>query len=126
MDRRKCSRGRRACPAHSSRIWIGSQRGDLGRFGGTFQGSANFDGIAPRRPDDYLYIPDVFHKTFVEIDEKGTEAAAAIAVVMMCAAAMPVPTNPIEVQVGRPFLFAIQHRASGACLFLGRVVNPGL
>ncbi len=88
------------------------------------QGSANFDGIAPRRPDDYLYISAVFHKTFVEIDEKGTEAAAATAVVMMMATSMPVETKPIEVRVDRPFLFAIQHRASGACLFLGRVVNP--
>ncbi|MFZ4683582.1 MAG: serpin family protein [Terrimicrobiaceae bacterium] len=90
------------------------------------QGSANFDGIAPRRPNDYLYISDVFHKTFVEIDEKGTEAAAATAVVMMRAMAMPVEKKPVEVRVDRPFLFAIQHRASGACLFLGRVVNPGL
>ena len=90
------------------------------------QGSANFDGIAPRRPNDSLSISDVFHKTFVEIDEKGTEAAAATAVVMMRAMAMPVEKKPIAVRVDRPFLFAIQHRASGACLFLGRVVNPKL
>jgi serpin B len=88
-------------------------------------GSANFDGIAPRRPNDYLYISDVFHKTFVEIDEKGTEAAAATAVVMMRAMSMPVELpKPIEVHVDRPFLFAIQHRPSGACLFLGRVTDP--
>lgn len=88
-------------------------------------GSANFDGIAPRRPNDYLYISNVFHKTFVEIDEKGTEAAAATAVVMMRALAMPVePPRPVEVRVDRPFLFAIQHRTSGACLFLGRVTDP--
>lgn len=88
-------------------------------------GSANFDGIAPRRPNDYLYISGVFHKTFVEVNEQGTEAAAATAVVMMRAMAMPVePPKPLEVRVDRPFLFAIQHRPSGACLFLGRVTDP--
>ncbi len=89
------------------------------------RGSANFDGIAPRRPNDYLFISDVFHKTFVEVDEKGTEAAAATAVVMMRATAhFEEKPKPIEVRVDRPFLFAIQHRPSGACLFLGRVVDP--
>ena len=88
------------------------------------QGSANFDGIAPRRPNDYLYISNVFHKTFVEVDEKGTEAAAATAVVMMRATAHFEEAKPIEVRVDRPFLFAIQHRLSGACLFLCRVVDP--
>ncbi|HEY5704805.1 MAG TPA: serpin family protein [Terrimicrobiaceae bacterium] len=89
------------------------------------RGSANFNGIAPRRPNDYLYISDVFHKTFVEVDEKGTEAAAATAVVMMRAtASFEEEPNPLEVRVDRPFLFAIQHRPSGACIFLGRVADP--
>lgn len=88
------------------------------------QGSANFNGIAPRRPNDYLYISNVFHKTFVEIDEKGTEAAAATAVVMMRATAHLEEPKPLEVRVDRPFLFAIQHRPSGACLFIGRVTDP--
>lgn len=89
------------------------------------KGSANFNGIAPKRPDDYLYISDVFHKTFVEVDEKGTEAAAATAVVMMMATGhFEQKPKPIEVRVDRPFLFAIQHRPSGACLFLGRMADP--
>jgi serpin B len=89
------------------------------------EGSANFDRMAPRKPDDYLKISEVFHKTFLELDEKGTEAAAATAVTMMRAAsAVGKKPEPIEVRVDRPFLFAIQHRPSGACLFLGRVTNP--
>jgi len=89
------------------------------------QGSANFDKMAPRKPNDYLYISNVFHKTFIAVDEKGTEAAAATAVVMMRATAIARPKPPpIEVKVDRPFIYAIQHVPSGVCLFLGRVTNP--
>jgi len=86
--------------------------------------SADFDGIAPRKPDDYLYISDVFHKTFFALDEKGIEAAAATAVVMMRATSMPVQREPVEVRVDRPFYFAVQHTPTGACLFLGRITDP--
>jgi serpin B len=99
-------------------------------------GSANFDGIAPRKsasrtdssrgePNDYLAISEVFHKTFIAVDEKGTEAAAATAVAMMAKARMQSPPpKPIEVKVDRPFFYAIQHVPSGACLFIGRVTDP--
>ncbi len=88
------------------------------------EGSANFDAMAPRKPDDYLFISDVFHKTFFALDEKGVEAAAATAVVMMRATSMPVKRDPVVVRVDRPFVFAIQHISSSACLFLGRVGHP--
>jgi serpin B len=89
-------------------------------------GSADFDAMAPRTPDDYLFISKVFHKTFLSLDENGTEAAAATAVVMMPGAARPrgPEPKPVEVHVDHPFLFAIQDRKSGACLFLGRVNDP--
>ena len=88
-------------------------------------GSANFDKIAPRRPNDYLYISNIFHKTFIAVDEKGTEAAAATAVVMMARSAlMSPPPPPVEVKVDRPFVYVIQHVPSGVCLFLGRVTDP--
>jgi serpin B len=87
-------------------------------------GSANFDGIAPRKPNDYLYLSQVFHKTFIAVDEKGTEAAAATAVTMLATSAMRPRPKPVEVKVDRPFLYAIQHVPSGACLFIGRVTDP--
>ena len=88
------------------------------------QGSADFDAMAPKKPDDYLCISEVFHKTFLELDEKGTEAAAATAVVMPGVMAIVEKPKPIDLKADRPFLFAIQHAASGACLFLGRVSDP--
>jgi serpin B len=89
------------------------------------KGSANFDKMAPRTPDDYLYISQIFHKTFIAVDEKGTEAAAATAVAMLAGSALlSPPPPPIEVKVDRPFVYAIQHVPSGVCLFLGRVTDP--
>lgn len=87
-------------------------------------GSANFDGIAPRSSGPALFISDIFHKTFLALDENGTEAAAATAVVMGVRSLPPLPDRPKEIRVDRPFLFAIQHRPTGACLFLGRMINP--
>jgi serpin B len=89
------------------------------------QGSANFDRIAPRKPNDYLCISQIFHKTFIAVDEKGTEAAAATAVAMMAGSALrSPPPPPIEAKIDRPFVYAIQHVPSGVCLFLGRVTDP--
>jgi serpin B len=88
------------------------------------KGSANFDRLAPRKPNDYLFISDVFHKTYIAVDEKGTEAAAATAVAMTRSAARIEPAKPVEVIVDRPFLFAIQHAPTGTCLFLGQVTDP--
>lgn len=87
-------------------------------------GSANFARMAPRTTEDYLSISEVFHKTFLALDENGTEAAAATAAVPFASAEPEEPDKPLEVHVDHPFLFAIQHRESGACLFLGRVTDP--
>src|SRR3981081_4311954 len=88
-------------------------------------GSATFDRIAPRKPNDHLAISNVYHKTFISVDEKGTEAAAATAVAMATMSMMQKPVEPLLFKVDHPFLFAIQHRQSGACLFLGRITDPG-
>lgn len=87
-------------------------------------GSADFGRIAPRKPNDYLAISQVFHQTFVALDEHGTEASAATAVLMSVFGSIARPTKPIEVRVDRPFLFAIQHRPSAALLFLGHIGDP--
>ena len=89
-------------------------------------GSANFDRIAPRKPNDYLAISQVFHKTFMAVDEKGTEASAATAVTGLRIASTSgfVPPRPIEIKVDHPFFYVIQHVPSGACLFIGRVTDP--
>jgi serpin B len=68
-----------------------------------------------------LHIGDVFHKAFVAVDEKGTEAAAATAVIMKLESA---PLTEIELTIDRPFIFLIQDKPSGAILFIGRVLNP--
>lgn len=89
------------------------------------EGSADFDAMAPKKPNDYLCISEVFHKTFLELDEKGAEAAAATAVSLgPLGAALVEQAKPIELKADRPFLFAIQHAQSGACLFFGRVSDP--
>ncbi len=75
--------------------------------------------------DDKLFISAVIHKAFLEVNEKGTEAAAATAVMMMAASAMPttLPFVP-TVRADRPFLFLIRDRESETVLFLGRCVAP--
>lgn len=70
-----------------------------------------------------LKIAKVFHKAFVEVNEEGTEAAAATAVVMLRAmAAMPRP--PINFVVDRPFVFAIYNARLQLPLFIGKVLQP--
>jgi serpin B len=84
-----------------------------------FSGGADFSGMTGN-PE--LAISDVVHKAFVAVDEAGTEAAAATAVIMELTA---VPEPPVEVTIDRPFIFLIRDIETGAILFVGRVLNPG-
>ena len=80
---------------------------------------ADFSGMTGNRE---LYISAVLHKAFVAVDEAGTEAAAATAVIMPGSA----PHEPtVEVTIDRPFIFLIRDIETGAILFVGRVMNPG-
>ncbi len=82
-----------------------------------FSGQADFTGMGPKN----LAISAVLHKAFIAVDENGTEAAAATAVVMV-GTAMQAP--PPELVLNRPFIFAIRDAKTGAVLFVGRVLNP--
>jgi len=79
---------------------------------------ADFSGMTGGRD---LYISHVLHKAFVEVNEEGTEAAAATAVVM---ALRGMPAPPPLFRADRPFVFIIRDRGTGAILFMGRVANP--
>jgi len=83
-----------------------------------FTTDADFSGMTGNRE---LFIHDVLHKAFVSVDEAGTEAAAATAVIV---GTTSVPASPVEVTIDRPFIFLIRDIKTGAILFLGRVVNP--
>jgi serpin B len=81
-----------------------------------FGGAADFSGMTGSRD---LFIRAVIHKAFVSVDEAGTEAAAATAVVME---KLGMPEEPVEVTVDRPFIFLIRDIETGTILFVGRVV----
>ncbi len=83
-----------------------------------FSDSADFSGMSVEAD---LTISDVLHKAFIDVNEEGTEAAAATAVVMTLTS---FPTDMVYVNVNRPFIFLIRDVDTGTMLFLGRVVNP--
>jgi len=90
------------------------------------RGQADFSGINGLKPphEDALYISSVLHKAFAEVNEEGTEAAAATAFGMVgCALNLEPPAIPVF-RADHPFLFAIRDRKSGTLLFLGRVADP--
>jgi serpin B len=78
-------------------------------------GPADFSGIDGTT---FLFISDVYHKAFVSVDEYGTEAAAATAVVLRMG------IGEADVTIDRPFIFLIRDRQTGAILFLGRLLDP--
>ena len=83
-----------------------------------FSAAADFSGMTGGKD---LFISDVLHKAFVSVDEEGTEAAAATAVIM---AESAMPTEPVEFTADHPFVFLIRDVKTGAVLFVGRVVDP--
>jgi serpin B len=106
-----------------SSLPLGEALRALGMVDAFSPSQADFTGIAdPPDPRDRLFLSEVFHKAFVKVDEKGTEAAAATAVVMDRTAAIMAP--PAEFKADHPFLFFIRDNASGMILFMGRVADP--
>jgi len=85
-----------------------------------FDRSADFSGMTGKKD---LYISKVIHKAFIAVDEEGTEAAAATAVVMKrLSASNEEPT--VIFRADHPFIFLIRHNPSGSILFFGRVIDP--
>jgi serpin B len=84
-----------------------------------FSPEADFSGITGKKD---LLIQDVIHQSFISVDEYGTEAAAATAVIMAGAS----PSEPITVNIDRPFIFLIRDIPTDTVLFTGRVYNPEL
>jgi serpin B len=89
-------------------------------MGIAFSGSANFNGMTSADPAE-LYIGYVDHKAVVEVNEQGTEAAAATVVAMLSSGSAPIRT---VFNVNRPFFFVIRDDRSGSILFMGKIVNP--
>jgi len=88
-----------------------------------FGNSANFAGMTGK-PD--FSISAAIHKAYIDVDENGTEAAAATGIVMYATAMRnePPPPPPIVFRADHPFLFLIRDNSSGAILFMGRVADP--
>jgi serpin B len=88
-----------------------------------FGRKADFSGMLDPSAGPPLCIGGVFHKTFVAVDEQGTEAAAASGITMRMTAMAP-PRDRIVVVADRPFLYLIRERTTGAVLFIGRCADP--
>ena len=84
-----------------------------------FSMAADFSGLNGAKN---LYITDVIHQAFVAVDEEGSEAAAATAVVIGLKS-MP-PSERVVFRADRPFVFLLRHKPTGTTLFMGRVANP--
>ena len=87
---------------------------------------ADFSGMTEATSkQDWLYISDVLHKAFVEVNEKGTEAAAATAVIMAVpTSAGPPPEFIPTFKADKPFIFLIREKSTDSILFLGRMMDP--
>jgi serine protease inhibitor len=95
-------------------------------------GVADFTAIhVPKTPGEQLFIGTVIHQANIDVDEKGTEAAAATAIIMQatgggCVGTEPSPRKTITLRLDHPFLFVLRDVETGAVLFMGRVVDPSV
>jgi serpin B len=94
--------------------------GAMGMTNAFNAGKADFTGIST---GEGLFIGDVIHKAMIDVNENGTEAAAATAVVMRATSAMP-EADPVTFTADRPFIVALRHNDTGAILFFARVADP--
>ncbi len=112
-----------ALPKFKLTEWFALQK-ELNRLGmkdAFVPGAADFKGMVS---GGSLFISEVVHKAFVGVDEKGTEAAAATAVVMHAVGPIIKRLPPVPFRADHPFLFLIRHNATGSVFFVGRVFDP--
>lgn len=99
-------------------LLLGNHLQSLGMIDAFDENIADFSGMSKT----FLYITHVIHKAFVEVNEEGTEAAAATAVVMGTKSAAI--DKPVIFRADRPFFFMIRDIQSGSILFMGRMADP--
>lgn len=104
-----------------SGLKLGEVLSNLG-MASSFSGAADFTGMAPA--SEGIFISEAIHKAFIAVDEAGTEAAAATAV-MARGGGPPRLEDPVAFTADHPFLFLIRDVKSGAILFMGRLSEPG-
>jgi serpin B len=90
------------------------------------RGKANLTAMAKLKPNENLFVREAYHKAFIEVQEEGTEAAAATAVIVnsWVTSVRPPPPPPKVFEADHPFLFVIRDLKSNAILFIGRVDDP--
>ncbi|WP_273184955.1 serpin family protein [Hyphomonas adhaerens] len=93
-------------------------------LGDAFTSAADFSGLIEGAGPGDLVISKVLQKTFLDIDEKGTEAAAATAIMMERTAIFIPDEEPVEFRADHPFLIALRHKPTGTVMFMGRVEAP--
>jgi len=101
---------------------LNDQLSELG-MGIAFDNRADFSRINDQYGSE-LYISEVRHKSFIEVDEEGTEAAAAASVEITYKSVSDDTEDITVMRVDHPFIFAIRERASGTILFIGKIMNP--
>jgi serpin B len=85
------------------------------------ESKADFSGMTGKQD---LFISKVIHKAFVEVDEEGTEAAAATGIMMEMKSAGPDMEPPVIFNADHPFMFVIKQNTTGNILFIGKVEEP--
>ncbi|KAL3692110.1 hypothetical protein R1sor_005761 [Riccia sorocarpa] len=90
-----------------------------------FSQGADFSDMVEGPNAELLYLSDVYHKCFIEVNEEGTEAAAATGAVMMLKS-IAIREPPIDFVADHPFLFVLREDVTGLILFLGRITNPSV
>ncbi len=102
-----------------------SMASDLNKMGMqiAFSDLADFSGMSASNTKDFK-IDQAVHQAFIEVNEDGTEAAAATSVIMMPTSVMPQEDIIPIFKADHPFIFIIQQKDNGNILFIGRVINP--